>query len=75
MALCSNATNTRPALCRWYRVASIGDYDPAITGQYMTLIGPDWTPTGSDQLVALGQSVVGVYTTTIELDSDPTWKN
>jgi len=58
-------------LCRWYRIASIGD-----NSEYLTLIGPDWTPTpGKDQLVALGQSVIGVYTTTVELDTDPTWRN
>jgi len=59
-------------LCRWYRVASIGD-----NTQYVTLIGPDWaSPTAnSDKVIALGQSVVGVYTTTIDLDTDPTWTN
>jgi hypothetical protein len=66
VALCNPA-----GLCRWYRVASIGD-----NTQYLTLIGPDWTPTpGKDKLIALGQSVIGVYTTTVELDTDPTWKN
>jgi len=72
VALCN-----KNGLCRWYRVASIGNYDPTITNQYMTLVGPDWPnpAAGSDQLVALAQNVVGVYTTTVELDSDPTWKN
>ena len=43
--------------------------------RYLTLIGPDWTSEAGDQLVAVGQSMLGVYTTTIELDTDPTWKN
>ena len=71
VALCSPS-----GLCRWYRIASIGDTNPTDTTQYLTLIGPDWIPTpGKDQLVALGQSVIGVYTTTVDLDTDPTWKN
>ncbi len=64
-------------LCRWYRVASVGDTNPTDTGQYLTLIGPDWpNPSpGQDRLVAVGQSVIGVYTATIDLDTDPAWKN
>ena len=66
VALCS-----ADGLCRWYRVAAIGD-----DGTNLTLIGPDWTPAkGKDKLVALGQSVLGVYTTTVDLDTDPTWTN
>jgi hypothetical protein len=65
VALCSTS-----GLCRWYRIGSIGD-----NSSYLTLIGPDWTPATNDQLVALGQSVLGVYTTTVELDTDPTWTN
>ena len=75
VALCNTA-----GLCRWYRVAAVGDSNPtdtSTTPQYLTLVGPDWQSpaAGSDKLVALGQSVVGVYTTTVELDTDPTWKN
>jgi hypothetical protein len=64
-------------LCRWYRIASVGDTNPTDTTQSLTLIGPDWVApaANSDKLVALGQSVVGVYTTTIDLDTDPTWTN
>ncbi len=65
VALCNNK-----GLCRWYRVASIGD-----DSSLLTLVGPDWTPTAGDQLVALGQSVIGVYTQSVELDTDPTWTN
>jgi len=73
VALCSTSGATS-GLCRWYRVGSIGD-----NTSYLTLIGPNWTPSVDpnhpDKLVALGQSVLGVYTTTIDLDTDPTWKN
>ena len=66
VALCSPS-----GLCRWYRIGSIGD-----NSSYLTLIGPDWAATpGRDKLIALGQSVIGVYTTTVELDTDPTWTN
>jgi hypothetical protein len=54
----------------------------------LTLSGPDWqysvangsTTSGNmlapgNMLLALGQDVVGVYTTTVDLDTDPTWKN
>ena len=77
VALCSpqrtnpGSGNIVSGICSWYRVASIGD-----NTQYLTLIGPDWSPTpNQDQLVALGQEVVGVYTTVVELDTDPTWTN
>ena len=74
VALCNSQ-----GLCRWYRVASVGDTSStdSTQNQYLTLIGPDWASpaAGSDQLVALGQQVVGVYTTTVELDTDPSWKN
>ena len=64
--------------CRWYRVAAVGNNlsDPTQpTG--LTLVGPDWqSPSpGNDKLVALGRNVVGVYTATIDLDTDPTWRN
>ncbi len=64
-------------LCRWYRVGSVGEVNEQDASQLqcLTLVGPDWQPQPGDQLVALGQSVVGVYTGTIELDTDPTWKN
>ena len=46
VALCS-----QKGLCRWYRIASIGD-----NTQYLTLIGPDWTPAAGDQVVTLGRA-------------------
>ncbi len=70
--------------CQWYRVAAIGDNDDPTQGAQLTLVGPDWisplqgTAVGAsnaDKLVVLGQEVVGVYTTTIDLDTDLTWKN
>ncbi len=69
-----------PGYIQWYRVAAVGDSsDPTQPGE-LTLAGPDWqlpksyTP-GADKLVVVGQQVVGVYTTTIDLDTDVTWKN
>jgi hypothetical protein len=63
-------------LCRWYRVASLTDYLSVENYQSFTVVGPDWLATpGSDVVVSMGQSVVGVYTTTVELDTDPLWKN
>jgi len=73
VALCSPA-----GLCRWYRIASIAyDSGSQTPISYLTLIGPDWAPAteGKDKLVAIGQSVIGVYTTTVELDTNPTWRN
>jgi hypothetical protein len=74
IALCGTSTALQnkpiPTLCRWYRVASVGD-----DGVSLTLIGPDWDTSYTTTAVALGQSVIGVYTTTIDLDTDPTWKN
>jgi hypothetical protein len=81
VALCNSN-----GLCRWYRVAQIGNEDASTaagaapgastTGSnQLTLVGPDWVPGTTDYLVGLGQNVIGVYTTTIDLDTDPTWKN
>src|SRR5262249_24988044 len=64
---------------QWYRVVQIGDTSDSATpvGAQLTLAGPDWVnpQPGKDMLVILGQEVVGVYTTTIDLDTDATWKN
>ena len=57
-------------LCYWYRVVAVGD-----DGLNYTLVGPDWNPATAATAVAVGQSVLGVYTTTVQLDTDPTWKN
>jgi hypothetical protein len=56
-------------LCSWYRVIAVS---PDST--YLTLNGPDWQVTGQDYVLAIGQSVLGVYTTTVELDQDPAWQ-
>jgi hypothetical protein len=71
VALCSTPASGA-GICRWYRVAAISD-----DSTQLTLVGPDWVnpSPGNDKLVALAQNVVGVYTTTIDLDTDPTWKN
>jgi len=72
IALCGTSMDAaKPqALCHWYRVAAAGD-----DGVSLTLTGPDWDTSYTTTAVALGQSVLGVYTTTVEVPTDPTWKN
>ena len=72
VALCSKVTGN----CKWYRVVGVGE-----GSQSLTLAGPDWQliPRASDSqnhdyLVA-PKGVIGVYTTTVEMDQDPAWKN
>jgi hypothetical protein len=79
VALYSATYNGQPwGLCSWYRVVAISDtYYDTVLGAYtqkLTLNGPDWVVTGQDYVVAIGQSVLGVYTTTVELDTDPAWQ-
>jgi hypothetical protein len=68
---------------KWYRVAALGDFNPAVdattgfTGERLaTLAGPDWDPsfqppTGTIEVGLFGSveggSVVGVYTETVEM--------
>ena len=70
--------STSNCLCSWYRVIAITDIytDGTVKGltQQLTLNGPDWQVTGQDYVIAIGQSVLGVYTTTVELDQDPAWQ-
>ncbi len=74
VAIADNSTNA----------ASNGGF--ATSNAQLTLAGPDWPYMttnnvsngpikNGDKLIALGQEVVGVYTTTIDLDTDATWKN
>jgi hypothetical protein len=64
-------------LCSWYRVVAVTAPDPSSGAQSLTLAGPDWTVTtsgGQDYMIALGQGVLGAYTTTVEVDRDPSWQ-
>ncbi|MGD0898430.1 MAG: hypothetical protein ABR915_11380 [Thermoguttaceae bacterium] len=66
-------------LCCWYRVLAISDLGPAPNYvQSLTLAGPDWLvttdPSKPDYVIAMGQSVIGAYSTTVELDQDPAWQ-
>ena len=60
--------------CHWYRLANVGEIDPATPNdRYVSLIGPDWTidtdgDANLDATAVVIQSVIGVYTTTMELD-------
>lgn len=57
--------------CKWYRVVSADGGTPT---SYATLAGPDWDTIASPTPTAVViDSVVGVYTTTVELDRSPLW--
>jgi prepilin-type N-terminal cleavage/methylation domain-containing protein len=59
--------------CHWYRVVSAGE-SPT---RFLSLNGPDWSVQDANgNLTARAvviDSVVGVYTTAVELDQDPRW--
>jgi hypothetical protein len=58
------------AVAKWYRVASVGD-SPATR---ITLQGPDWDVVNYPQPTAVViPTVLGVYSTVVELDNDPLW--
>jgi hypothetical protein len=56
--------------CHWYRVVGVGKTDlSGTTYPTLSLVGPDWDPSLSATLVVV-PGVIGVYTTTMELDND-----
>ena len=59
-------------VCRWYRVVAVGDDNLSLS-----LNGPDatdWAQAGvTPMAVSIDKAIVGVYTTTIEVDRDVTW--
>lgn len=61
--------------CQWYRVVSApprSDVDPQ--SELLTLAGPDWViDSGATTRAVVLQTVVGVYSTVAEIDTDPTW--
>jgi hypothetical protein len=69
VALVSAATTERPAVCCWYRVVAVGD-----PTTHLALAGPDWLfPANQTQAVVPAADVIGVYTTIVEVDRNPTW--
>jgi len=66
-------------VCKWYRVvAADTQTDTQSPAHYVSLVGPDWTAdsNGDGQLDATAVAidhVVGVYTTTVELDRNLVW--
>jgi len=56
-------------ICQWYRVMMVSE--PPIT--LITLAGPDWDPQYPATAVII-KSVVGVYSTVVELDQNPRWR-
>ncbi len=63
------------AQCHWYRVVSApprSDVDPR--SELLALAGPDWVIySGAATRAVVVQTVVGVYSTVVEIDTDPTW--
>lgn len=63
-------------VCKWYRVVSADSQSPT---HYVSLVGPDWTldsdgnPGLDDAQAVAIDHVVGVYTTTVELDRNLLW--
>jgi len=58
--------------CNWYRVVGVGMDVAPPNGPTLTLVGPDWDYNLPATLVVV-PGVIGVYTTTVELDWDPLW--
>jgi hypothetical protein len=57
-----------PAQCNWYRVVGVGEDTATAAGiTYLTIAGPDWY--GATATAVIVDSVIGVYTETVELDS------
>jgi hypothetical protein len=78
IALCGPLVGSKYGVCRWFRVVSVGDFNQGDTSQYLSLNGPDCTDwaglaAGSVTAISIDKSVVGVYTTTMEVDRDPLW--
>ena len=70
----TNGAVKTPAECKWYRVVSAG----ASPASRLTLQGPDWTydydNSGTlEANVVVIPTVLGVYSTVIEVDNDPVW--
>jgi len=60
-------TNAGKTQCSWYRLVTVGEIDPtAPTVRYVSLAGPDWNTSTATAVIIDG--VIGVYTTTIEID-------
>jgi len=56
-------------ICQWYRVVMAGESPTDL----LTLAGPDWDPDYPATAVII-DSVIGVYSTVVELDRDPKWR-
>ncbi len=55
-------------VCHWYRVVMTSEAPRSL----LTLAGPDWDPNYPATAVIIN-SVIGVYSTVVELDNDPRW--
>jgi hypothetical protein len=61
------ATGSVPAQCNWYRVVGVGEDTSVGNTTYLTVAGPDWY--GATATAVIIDSVIGVYTETVELDT------
>ena len=60
-----------PVQCKWYRVVAAGENPTNL----VSLAGPDWSlAAGPTATAVIIDSVVGVYTSAMELDNDPLWR-
>jgi hypothetical protein len=62
-------TASAPAQCNWYRVVGVGEDISAGNVTYLTVAGADWHQTNSTVTAVIVDSVIGVYTETVELDT------
>ena len=70
LLLCNARVGNNPAVAKWYRVVSAGE-SPATR---ITLQGPDWDVARYPSPTAVViPTVLGVYSTVVEIDSDPLW--
>ena len=70
LMLCGQANGTNNNVFQWYRVISAAELDG--NERFVTLAGPDWNIDTTQAVLFDG--VIGVYTTTVELDRDLMWR-
>jgi hypothetical protein len=75
-------SSTSPAVFRWYRVVTVGEYDPNRNERPITVAGPDWIGV-TDQNpnnwkckpthVAVFEGCIGVFEKTVHLEGPSMW--
>lgn len=72
----ADGTRIAPPLFAWYKVASTGDASSASGLQHVSVAGADWplqNPEAPQLQAVLLSNVLGVYTTTLQLDLSTLW--